>query len=79
MRPEKEIRELDNWLVLVGSSGWRQFKALLAEHKEVLQQKTNAYLRDGDDRMASRSQAKCEDIDHILTLVQQKINGLKGG
>lgn len=75
-------RELDRWIDLISSEGWKQFIILLQEHKAKCQKDVNKgvdALSEEGRLDAMNARAEMRSMDRILMLVQIKIDNLKKG
>ena len=69
--------ELDNLFVLVNGMEWNQFLKIKRAHAEVLQAEVNSYLAKGEYRLADRAQAKMEENNRDIQLLNKRMDELK--
>ena len=74
---DSRVLELEAWKDVVVTDDWKYFIKLLKEHEAYLQKEIHQYLKTGEYRLADRAQAKCEDAQKIIDLVQGRLNRLK--
>jgi len=70
------LQELDGIINLIKSPGWNGFVKVLKKHKQFLQGQVNLAVDKGDIMAATKSRAKMEDVDKILSLFQDRFNEL---
>ena len=69
--------ELDNLFILVNSEEWKQFLRIKQSHAEYLQAEVNRCVAKGEYRSADRAQAKLEENERDIQLLNKRMDELR--